>query len=165
MAMKRKPLAEATRDDLLAFARDVQNIEVRENASRTTIVQRLKDAGYAEDFIVVSDAGEAKAFSRSIDPDIAARKAELRGQRVRILIENSEGIDNSRHVPVGVNGYVINIERGVEVEIPLEHYNALMLANKQVPIVDRDLQIVGYRTVPMYPVRTLGPVPGAQAAA
>lgn len=38
--------------------------------------------------------------------------------RVRIIIDEQENHEGSKDVPLGIDGYVINIQRGKEVDIP-----------------------------------------------
>lgn len=59
---------------------------------------------------------------------------EFTGQRVRVTINGTNGVEGNQPIHLGVNGYVIELKRGKEQAIPIEHY--VHLTNMKEDVVD-----------------------------
>lgn len=98
----------ASADELRRFAKSV-GVELSNGASREQIVAQLqKEAG--------GNVTQGAVFEY---PD--AKKA----RRVRVLIPQSENPALNHPVPVTVNGFRVEIERGADTEVPEFIANAL----------------------------------------
>lgn len=162
--MARKSIVEAATSEIRKFA-ETKGLNIHPNANKATATQRLKTV-WGEDWIEVSDAehlGEAKTpvaatAARADAPIPEGRDASEGYYRIHIAQSDKEdGVDQL--VQVGVNGDVMIIPRGKDVEIRAPYLEVLNNAithqfyhedpsDMASPILKRE--------VPLYPVSVLG---------
>ena len=145
MTQTKIPVASATDAQLREFGALHKGLSLHHNLGREKILAALSATG----FDVINGEIEAAGPIETAPPPrpagvpaadaeefIPGPQAEPRtpaqiaqyfrtGPRVRILIPAEKGKGGQDDVPVGVNGYVIQIKRGVAVEIPEAHYKHL----------------------------------------
>lgn len=144
--MKRIPLAEASIDDLRAFA-DVQGLDYDKRHGADRLRAMIAQVWDQPDIELLDDEAAA------VQPDHAPKVLTQASKRVRVIISHEEdGIDP---VPVSHNGNAILIRRGEEVEISREHFHALTLAVQAMPVKDRDGNIIDWRKRPTFPYQVL----------
>lgn len=96
------------------------------------------------------------ALDESVSRQESANTQVLNAQkRVRIMISAGRGKHEQCPVPVGVNGRAYLIERGKEVDVPESVLHVLNLAVEQAPVLEGE-RVMGFRSVPRYPVQVLG---------
>jgi len=142
----------ATLGQLLAFASVSLGLDVPESPKPT------KDSLRA--LIATSFSGD----EITVEPEIATANGkpltveDLQGRKtVRINIPVQEHIGGGNQpVPVGCNGVVAVIQRGVDVDVPVEYVRILRDANKAVPVMDKNSQITGWTSVSIYPFNIVG---------
>ena len=101
-------------------------------------------------------AEEDAILTQTVIQQESANVRALNAQkRVRILIPAGRSKHEQCPVAVGVNGRAYLIERGVEVDVPESVLHVLNLAVEQAPVMDGE-RVVGFRSVPRYPVQVLG---------
>lgn len=174
------PLAEASADELRAYARINMGLEVHHNAGREKILAQMQTAGFEGEAIPRMGAAPAAAPTPPGAPAeavqvtangrtmTAAEVATLMrtGPRVEIMIPQNEGVDGRTRVQVQVNGYAISIQRGVKVAIPQAHFEALQNATQEVWDVDEDGRMAAEpRSIPRYSTQVFGFLPGPGKAA
>lgn len=115
-------ITSASKAQLQIFARTHLGLDIDDKMSPDAIRAKISTANYNQPTIEVGEPQEApKAFVAG-EPD--TRK------RVRIIIPNQDGSGGKDAVPVGVNGKVALIKRGVEVDLPYEYLHVLENAKK-----------------------------------
>lgn len=141
-------LADATLIQLVNFAAVGMGLEVPEKPKPTEASVRalLSSAGFTGTEIEVEDA-VATITRPALTPD------QVKGRKtVRINIPVQEHIGGGDHpVPIGVNGSVNLVMRGVDVDVPAEYVEVLRHAVRQIPVKDKDSTIIGWTSVPIYP--------------
>lgn len=128
--MKQINIHEATATQLAEFANVRLGLDVNLRMGAATIRAAMTAVGYDKDYIEVADAASGSTgmtAARVTDEPTGERKM------VKILIPNQDipGSNEGREaVPVGVNGKVYLIKRGVPVDVPEEVIGVLKNANK-----------------------------------
>ena len=147
--MKTIAISEASAAQLAEFASShLGMIGINASQGKERLIELIEAAGHEGDTIEIHDTERkprAKAAPSS-DPD----------RKVRIHIATGEGAIGARHVEVAVNGVLMLIPRGKDVEIPWKYLHVLQNAKASQAEVDDDGQIVGWREAPLYPVSVLG---------
>lgn len=119
----------ATEAQLLAFATTSLGLEVDASLTKPQIRAKMVEAGFTDDEFEVEDAvaGEGATGAPLTAESVAGRKLVL------INIPIQEGVaGGTEAVPVGVNGTVARIMRGVDVEVPAEYVEVLNNAKKLI---------------------------------
>lgn len=150
-----KKIADATASEVADYARTYHGLDVRHTMGKDRIVAELAKVGYAADEITV-EAPAAVAPKQSLKPEDFGSKEKL-----VIHIPEQEGPGGSDPVFVAVNGRGILIPRNKNVSVRKPYVEALEHATKRVPVKDANELITGWRDVPSYPFRVLGPDNGS----
>jgi hypothetical protein len=69
--------------------------------------------------------GKVKVTKEVTDDPVATKVAVKKQKLIRLMINPQDGPDGKYDVTLGVNGKVILIQRGKEVEIPEDYYSVL----------------------------------------
>ena len=148
--MKTIPIGEATEAQLRSFARDTLGIEIKATAKFETVRARVETAWNKPEILVDENEPEPKEATAKATP-----KPIEKGM-VRLILGVTEEAGGKDPVPVGVNGKVMLIPRGIEVEIPYPYFEALSHAVTHVydPLKDGGMELEP-RKVPLYPFQRL----------
>lgn len=147
------PIAEATLAQLREFAQTHLGIELPPTANTAQARSQVRQA-WAKDEIYVLDEPESEQAKKP-----TARLGKQTGEgKVRLMINRTEEPGGDEPVPIGVNGRIMLVPRGEEVEIPRPYFLVLRNAIKHV----YDMHPNGKellekpREVPMYPFQVFG---------
>lgn len=150
----RKDLEKKSELELVAIGTSEFGIKL--NADAMTKVQ-LIDA--------LLDAQEVKAVPKlsrveeEEDPKFKTDDAfRHRSKKYRLIIHNQDGVDNMPFVAVGINGFVYQIPREVEVQVPQEVIDTLNNAIQTVPETTEDGKSMTTRDRRRFPYTVLGTV-------
>lgn len=149
-----KKISDATASELADYAKIHHGIDgIRHTMGKERILAELRKVGFSADEITV-EAPQVQALPKQ------TLKAEDFGskQMVKIFISEQEGPGGSDPVFVAVNGRSILIPRNKEVVVRAPFVEALEHAVKRVPVKGENESIVGWREVPSFPYRVIGPV-------
>jgi hypothetical protein len=125
-------------------------LEVSPKLGVLGIKAKMAQAGFPTDFIEIDDGREEPEIIR-IEPPTKARQVD--GKRsVQLRIEPQERPGGNEPVFVSVNGVHMLIPRAQTCWVEHKYYEALIHAVSKVAIVDENLNVVGWREVPEYPV-------------
>ena len=146
-------IAKATHPELLTFARDTLGLNLPPNTKIETLRARITTA-WDKDYITVPEE-TASAEPQQLGPKPQPATADQKGPKsgkVRIVITVTEEAGGNEPVPVGVNGKVMLIPRGEEVDIPESYFEVLQhaIAHKYDALPDGGMNPVP-REVPLYP--------------
>ncbi|MCV0395476.1 MAG: hypothetical protein K5872_22270 [Rhizobiaceae bacterium] len=115
----------ASAAQLAAYANTYHGLDVNYRMGAAAIVAKLEAAGVTVDEIEVEDASV-----QSRPPVAEPVTADAPRKKMVIMIPNQNEPGGKDPVPVGVNGKVYLIKRGVEVTVPEEVVEVLRNANK-----------------------------------
>ena len=148
-------IAEATHDQLLKFARETLGFNSPPNIGRETLIARISVAWNKDHITVAQAAAEVSQAGQAPLPQTAEQQAPEKPM-VRINIHITEEAGGNEAVPVGVNGRIMLIPRGKDVDIPYTYYEVLKHAvmNKYDPMPDGGMNPVP-REVPTYPFQVI----------
>ncbi|MCA0276250.1 MAG: hypothetical protein LCH86_09610 [Proteobacteria bacterium] len=124
--MKQISIDEATATQLAVFANVNLGLDVQFRQGCAAIKAEMAKVGYNKDYIEVEDDPAPKATK-------AVTAGETSGKKITIMIPNQETPGSTmgkEAVPVGVNGKVYLIKRGVPVDVPEAVVAVLKNANK-----------------------------------
>ncbi|MYE05693.1 MAG: hypothetical protein F4Y04_00450 [Chloroflexi bacterium] len=155
--MARKSIIDAEATEIRAFA-ETKGLNIHPNANKQTAVQRLKTV-WAEDWIEVSDAEKIGEHRPAPHQSQADDERDPSQAYYRIHIAQSEGDGVDELVQVGVEGEVMVIPRGKEVEIRAPYLEVLQHAITYQYYHEDPADIgseILKREVPLYPVSVLG---------
>lgn len=115
-------IEEATASQLRNFATVGMQLEMGPTTNGPTIISKLREAGFSGDVIpiiqVASPSDNATSFDRSV--------FEEEGRKYcRINIPANDKPGGQDPVPVGVNGTVIALPRGKDIQVPVEYVEVL----------------------------------------
>lgn len=137
--MNKIKLSDATRPQLLTFARETAGIAgVNAHSKVEELRSKLSACGY-EEITVSPDAPIEKPVSK----EVSAKK----GKKVTVMIANSELAGGDLPVALSVNGKAMSVPRGKMVDIPYEYYEVL----KNAVAKTWDSTMEESREVPAYP--------------
>ncbi len=163
--MKLIPLSEATTAQLRTFAQDTLGIALKANASKEQVRAKVESA-WDRDIPVVEAMPEPTLAGDQPIP-VTAEQLNIEPGKVRINIGIQEEAGGLEPIPVGVNGKIMLIPRGIDVDIPEPYLEALAhaITFKYDPMPD-DMGINPVpRKVQLYPFQIIGRVAAiAQAA-
>jgi hypothetical protein len=133
----------ATASQLAEFASVHHGIDIDHRRGRDAILAALATVGFTGTEIEVSEPKTAVAPNPAVTPQ-TARKYR------RIMIPNQNEPGGKDPVPVGVNGVVALIKRGVPVDVPAEYVHVLENAKKVVYEKDENGRPVRPQEVPTH---------------
>jgi hypothetical protein len=147
-------LSEASQKQLADFAQINLGLEIDRRFGADKLRALIAQTGYSQPDIEVADVAEEPTPAR-----IAQAEADAKRKKIKILIPNQEtpgSTEGREPVPVGVNGRVVLIKRGVPVEVPEEYVHALQNANKMQYDTGPNGELINPTMVPTYPFSVLG---------
>jgi hypothetical protein len=144
--MKTIAIGEASAAQLAEFASSHLGVlGASATVGKDRLLEIIREVGHEGDTIQVFEEKKPRKAVSAPDHE----------RKVRIHIAVAEGTAGSQPVPVGVNGILMLIPRGKDVEIPWRYLHALQNAKTKLPVTDDDGQIVDWREAPAYPVSVL----------
>lgn len=138
-------LSDASKAQLTTFATTTLGLELGSRDTANDIRAKIADAGYTEAEIEIEDEDAGEKSAPLTMSDVAERKT------VMINIPQHDGPGGTEAVPVGVNGRVARIMRGVDVRVPIEYVEVLKNATKTVYDRGPNKELTNPRQVPTYP--------------
>lgn len=158
MSEQKIALSEASEAQLRAFALAYLGIGFPHNAKAETMRARIRSA-WSEEKIRVDIADEPSAPAVMSAAPQPGRPDQDPGEArsVKIIVQRTDDPGGDEPIPVGVNGRVMLVPRGEEVEIPEPYYEVLAHAvtHRYEALPDGGLSEEP-RKVPMYPLQRLG---------
>lgn len=160
--MRKLPIDEANEGQLRQFATMVLGISINASAGIDTIRARVAEA-WQKDWIAVDDEAApdgAVVHGHSPNPVTDEQHKpglDKEGKRlVRIHINVTEETGGDRAIQVGVNGKIMLIPRGKNVDIPEPYYHVLThaISYKYDALKDGGINPTP-RKVPLYPHQVL----------
>ncbi|KQT54636.1 hypothetical protein ASG43_03350 [Aureimonas sp. Leaf454] len=145
--------ASATLVQLISFATTNLGLEVDTTPmpSKAAVRALITSTGFDGDEIEVADELVGSTKKPIAAEDVAGRKM------IRIMIPVQEGVaGGTEAVPVGVNGTVARIMRGVDVDVPAEYVEVLKNANKEIFERGPNGELTNPKLVPIYPFSIIG---------
>jgi len=121
--MKLIPISEATEGQLRTFAQETLGIEIKASTGITKVRAAVESA-WDRDIPVMEEAAEVKVAGDAPAPVRASHLPPDEGL-VRINIGIQEEAGGNDPVHVGVNGKIMLIPRGKDVDIPERYLEAL----------------------------------------
>lgn len=157
-------LAAASVAELRAFATDVLNLDIGPNDSPGSI--RAAIMAVHDGATIELDMPDAAPKRRTKDAPASMETGTVMidgnpvavdaNGKVWVMIHEDQD-DPDGIVPLAVNGTNLLVPRGVPAPIRPEYYEALLHTVQRVPIVNRDLEVTGWRNVPAYAFSVLPP--------
>lgn len=138
---------DATREQLLHFAKSVLQLDIKDGARLSTIRSMVQTAGFDGDEIDVPD--EIAVAPTPMQSPAEPAKGNKGAIWHKITLQQSEKDNGDWPVPVIVNGSRVDLPRGVEVPVLGSYLEALQNAQYSV-FEQRDKEIVE-RKVPRFP--------------
>lgn len=121
-------LADATDAQLRAFANGTLGLNLPPHTKDSTVLARVH-AAWDKEHINVAEEPEQAAGAQAGDappnPDAKQDAKSKKDGKVRVYINETEDSGGADPVVVGVNGKVMLIPRGEEVEIPYPYFEVL----------------------------------------
>jgi len=151
------PIGEANATQLRAFAANTLGFTMPGNTKIETIRAKIS-AAWDKDYILVPEDESPPAFQEGQSPNPVTRdQAPVEPKKVKIIINLTEDVGGDQPVLVGVNGSVMLIPRGKEVDIPLPYFEVLKnaVAHKYEMMPDGQSLNPSPRLVPLYPYQVL----------
>ena len=145
-------IAEANHSELLMFARDTLGLNLPPNTKVETLIARIT-AAWDKEHILVPEAEPEKPKQSGPKPQpVTSAQEEPEKAKVRVIIQVTEEAGGADPVPVGVNGKVMLIPRGEEVDIPESYFEVLQhaITHKYEALPDGGMNPIP-RKVPLYP--------------
>ncbi len=124
--MKLIPIGEATGPQLRKFAQETLGIEVKSTMGIAKLRAAVESA-WDRDIPIMDEAGAGELAGDQPQP-VRARHLPPPAGKVRINIGIQEEAGGNDPVPVGVNGKIMLIPRGKDVDIPESYLEALQHA-------------------------------------
>lgn len=131
------PINEATLAQLREFASTTLGLDIHPNAKHETVLARVQAAWNQDEITLPEEPPETGQAGASPQPVTDAQKPPAE-DKVRVILAVTEEPGGEEPVPVGVNGRVMLIPRGKEVEIPRAYFDVLTQAitYRYMPQVD-----------------------------
>ncbi len=163
--MKKIPIDEATEPQLRAFALDTLGMTIKLTAKIETVRARIRQAWAKPDILVEDSASApvsepAQAGVKATPQPVTDEQQGPAEGMVRLILGVTEEAGGADDVQVGVNGKVMLVPRGKQVEIPERYFEALAHAvtYKYDPLPDGGMAPEP-RKVPLYPFQVLVSTP------
>lgn len=161
--MKTVPIADATSQQLRLFALNTLGITISPSAKETTVRARVEAAWDKPDIpigVVAPVDGESpqdlKAASDAVPQAVTDEQQPPAPGMVRLILGLTEDAGGDRPVEVGVNGKIMLIPRGEEVDIPESYFEVLehAVTHKYDSLPDGGMNPIP-RKVPLYPFQVI----------
>lgn len=143
-------IADASKAQLTTFATTTLGLELGSRDTAADIRAKIAEAGFSGEEIEIEDEAPGEKSKPLTMADVAERKTVL------INIPQNDGPGGTEAVPVGVNGKVARIMRGVDVRVPIEYVEVLKNATKTVYGRGPNQELIEPRQVPTYPFSIVG---------
>lgn len=155
MSQKTIPIDKANERQLRDFAESHLGMTLPPNARIETLRAKVAAAWNKEEIPVPVDA-QPEAVQAGVQAgQLRAAPISDAKSKVKLIIQRTDEAGGDEPVPVGVNGKVMLIPRGEEVEVPEPYFEALKNAVKLVYDPLKDGGLSPPREVPMYPYQVL----------
>ncbi|RFC65014.1 hypothetical protein DYI37_03875 [Fulvimarina endophytica] len=140
-------MTDATVAQLMMLATQTLGLEIEGTPTKAQLKAKIAEAGFSETEFEVEE--EVEPVENPTDAQIAEMDDE---RTVRIVIPKQEGVPGGTDaVPIGVNGRVARVMRGIEVDVPVKYVRVLDNAKKTVFTKDENQKIIGKEEVHIYP--------------
>lgn len=155
--MKQVDISEATHEQLLEYGRNTLGLSLQPNTGLDKLRAKIKEAS-DKPYITIADAASEAPQVGDEPVPVEPKQAGPGRNMVRINIAVTEEAGGKDPVPVGVNGKIMIIPRGQDVDIPEEYYEALnhAVSHKYDPNEDGSGINPVPRKVHLYPHQVLG---------
>lgn len=162
--MKLIPMAEATEAELRTFAQETLGINIKASASLEQVRAKVETAWDRD--IPVAEAAPKPTLAGDQPRPVTDEQGGPKPGKVRINIGIQEEAGGSAPVPVGVNGKIMLIPRGKDVDIPEAYLEALShaITYKYEPMEDGLGMNPIPREVQLYPFQIIGRVDNLEGA-
>lgn len=127
--MKKILLKDATKEQMMAFAETTLGISSPANIGVDTLRAKIQ-AAWTHDEITVDDSAPAKPMEGTAPHPATAAQAGPERKMVRVIIHKTDEPGGDEPVPVGVNGRVMLVPRGKQVDIPEDYFHVLSNASR-----------------------------------
>ena len=163
--MKLIPIGEATEAQLREFAQDTLGIEIKASAKIEQVRAQVEQA-WDRDIPIIEAAPKPTLAGDQPVPVTDTQQDPVEG-KVRINIGIQETAGGNDAVPVGVNGRIMLIPRGKDVDIPESYLEALQHAvTFKYDALEDGMGINPVpRKVQLYPFQIIGRVDDLERAA
>ena len=147
------PVKDASAEAIVAYARDVMNLEVDPTASKAQALAALSQAGVDIATQTIDPPRRRKAAPQieAAAPGGVIEEGSLADLKVTIMIPEVEG--EAEMVAVSSNGRAMYIPRGQECSIPYPFYAVLREARRTVWSSDLESGLTSKREVAAIPVQ------------
>lgn len=128
-------VAEATAEQLRAFASMTLGLQLTGRETKSAMIAKLSEVGYAVPFIHLPDAGVEPQFTDRGSRPFQSRMGKFNGEPCeerQIVIHTQDKPGGQEPVQVGVNGRTMLIPRGVPEFVPVPYIEALENAREYV---------------------------------
>lgn len=122
--MKKVDITEATHEQLLEFGRNTLGLSLQPNTGLDKLRAKIMEAS-DKPYITIAEAAPEAPQAGNEPVPVTAGQAPPGRNMVRINVAITEEAGGKDPVPVGVNGRIMVIPRGKDVDIPEEYYEAL----------------------------------------
>lgn len=128
---KKVLLSEATGPQMRAFAETHLGMSFKFNEANEKVRAKIAEA-WGKDEIVVQEEGQKEPQTGSPPNPVTEAQQPPGPNKVKIIIQRTEEPGGDEPVPVGVNGKIMLVPRGEEVEIPYAYYDVLKNSIKHI---------------------------------
>lgn len=157
MSTKSIPIADATEAQLRTFAETYLGISIAYNAKLETIRAKVSEA-WSKPEIMVQDesAVENQTMAGAPPRPVTKDQQPPSKDKVRLIIQRTDDAGGDEPVPVGVNGRVMLIPRGEEVDVPVSYFEVLKnaITHRYESLKDGGINPIP-RKVPLYPYQII----------
>lgn len=154
---KKIALKAATQAQLRAFAQAYLGMSFPPNAKTEAIRSKIRAAWTKEEIPIEAPEAVEDTPQGTRPPSVTAEQRPPGPQKIKIIIQRTDEPGGDEPVPLGVNGRVMLVPRGEEVEIPTAYFEVLKNAvtHRYEALKEGGLNPVP-REVPMYPFQRIG---------
>lgn len=155
--MKTIPIGEATEAQLRAFATSTLGFTIKESAKFETVRARVEAAWNKPNIEVQeSEPDDAMIAAAAAPQAVTADQQTPAKGMVRLILGITEEAGGNSPVEVGVNGKIMLIPRGEEVEIPEAYFQVLQHAvQDKFDMLPDGGMAPKPRKVPLYPFQVI----------
>ncbi len=144
-------LRDADLEELFYFANTVLQLNVPRTTKEDNLRGKIMMAHEGDITVPVDMSASAPAEVRSTTTSPLKQGSSKGVPKVMLNIAVAEGDGGDRPVPVGVNGSIMLVPRGKDVEVPWPYYLALKAAVKTIHAQDTNTGDMESHDTPSYP--------------